>query len=325
MADHACVRAFVPYVFVWMVTVAAHSSKEVARAPYDVHLALEYAYISTAAYCGTPKSPRKTLEAWRCGPACDHVQGMQRVQQVVSDKGSISALIGRLHGRCVVGFRGSARIKNWLLNLASAWHANPNRYGINCTSEGKDCWVGSGWLRAYRRIREYIRGNLTAIGCQPGRDNVTVTGHSLGAAVAQIAMFDFSAQGYHIDTSYVFGSPRVGDTTWARAFETRLGLSTVFRVTFHHDPVPRLPSQTFGYMHAGTEVYYKSNMSEVYVVCAVPGEDPSCINSSGDIIKLIKRCLKGNCDHLKYMAPEKTISMSGASCAAHADASSIWV
>jgi len=216
-------------------------------------------------------------------------------------------------------------LRNWLQDLKTIWHGNPNRHGIICKYGGKDCWVGSGWLAVYIKIRQYIVGNLTVLGCFPWRDNVTLTGHSLGAALAQLAMLDLNGQGFRIVTSYVFGSPRVGDTTWANAFETRIGLGTVYHVTLRHDPVPRLPPRATGYVHASTEVFYKGNTSEGYTICAAPTEDPRCIDSSGNTIRLIKQCLKGDCDHLKYMTPEKTILMSGASCTTRVDKSSIWV
>lgn len=46
-----------------------------------------------------------------------------------------------------------------------------------------------------------------------------VTGHSLGGAVAVLAMVDLVDLGWTVHEAYTFGMPRAGDATFARAFD----------------------------------------------------------------------------------------------------------
>ena len=44
---------------------------------------------------------------------------------------------------------------------------------------------------------------------------ITITGHSLGGALATHALAILSAQGFQIKNFYTFGSPRVGDSKFS--------------------------------------------------------------------------------------------------------------
>lgn len=163
----------------------------------------------------------------------------------------------------------------------------------------------------YAALRENLKGNLTAIGCAPGSE-VAVTGHSLGAAVAQLAMFDLAGDGYRIVRSYVFGSPRVGNQAWAMAFQARLAGTEVYLVTHGRDPVPHLPLASFGFTHTAAEVFYRNTTAEGYSVCPEP-EPGRCAASYRSLSVLIFECVRhvANCDHVWYMLDRKDIPMGG--------------
>eukprot|EP00418_Pyrodinium_bahamense_P081184 CAMPEP_0179073552 /NCGR_PEP_ID=MMETSP0796-20121207/32628_1 /TAXON_ID=73915 /ORGANISM="Pyrodinium bahamense, Strain pbaha01" /LENGTH=328 /DNA_ID=CAMNT_0020770745 /DNA_START=41 /DNA_END=1027 /DNA_ORIENTATION=+ len=295
----------------------AHSVDEGLRTGYSEQEALEFAYLSTAAYCGAPRFSRRALEAWRCGAACSHVHGMRSARQVLADGNwaDASALVGRLRGRCVVAFRGTADRTDWLEDLKSGWHTDANLHGFNCSSGNASCRVGSGWLAVYQAIRDYVRGNLSAIGCRPGA-RIAFAGHSLGAATAQLAMFDLGTQGYRVDRSYVFGSPRTGDASWAMAFEALFGSSSLYRVNLDRDPVPHVPMRDLGFVHASTEVFYKGNTSGGFVTCDMHDKGERCSGQYHHLSQLILGCVSRvqHCDHLRYMTARKVIPMDGASC-----------
>jgi Lipase (class 3) len=77
---------------------------------------------------------------------------------------------------------------------------------------------------------------------------LVVTGHSLGAALCSLYVLD-NATNARINTAqvYTFGSPRVGDTKFVRAFDA-LDL-TSWRIVNTPDIIPDLPPKIFGYRH----------------------------------------------------------------------------
>ena len=77
-----------------------------------------------------------------------------------------------------------------------------------------------------------------------------VTGHSLGAALAEIAALDLAATVVMPTSLYTFGCPRVGDDTWYKYFDTAL-TGEHYRVTHYADPVPHLPPEVRGSVESG--------------------------------------------------------------------------
>ncbi|WKY12668.1 hypothetical protein Q1695_003901 [Nippostrongylus brasiliensis] len=71
---------------------------------------------------------------------------------------------------------------------------------------------------------------------------ITLTGHSLGGALAALAAARIANQGFRSGdqiTMYTFGEPRVGDLTFATNFDSMIKNS--YRVVFGRDSIPHLP------------------------------------------------------------------------------------
>mmetsp|Transcript_103140 Transcript_103140/g.274210 ORF Transcript_103140/g.274210 Transcript_103140/m.274210 type:complete len:342 (-) Transcript_103140:98-1123(-) len=297
-----------------------------AASPYNEREALRYAYISTAAYCGAGRTNVSALERWDCGPPCQNAPGLRKVRQIMPPAGfDAYAIIGKHtgffdwhRGLCVLGFRGTSDLMGWVSDLESLELVELPQYGINCTFRGKNCKVGDGFIKNYLAIAEYIRGNLSAIGCGPG-SRLTVTGHSLGAAEAVLAMYDLHTRGYKIQTSYTYGQPRVGDATFVSAFEKDIGPDTCYRVSYRRDPIVHLFWLGYGFSgrfrHISREVFYSGNVSQGYRICDGSGEDPKCSAQFQNTWGLLYACLNlNNCDHLHYMTAEKKVPMDSSSC-----------
>eukprot|EP00451_Oxyrrhis_marina_P009827 CAMPEP_0204325948 /NCGR_PEP_ID=MMETSP0469-20131031/11422_1 /ASSEMBLY_ACC=CAM_ASM_000384 /TAXON_ID=2969 /ORGANISM="Oxyrrhis marina" /LENGTH=89 /DNA_ID=CAMNT_0051307893 /DNA_START=19 /DNA_END=284 /DNA_ORIENTATION=- len=79
-----------------------------ALGAYDEKEALDFAYMSAAAYCGYPHTSRTSLELWDCGPACSNVTGdVTDVRQIINDgKTDAYGYVARRGDRCVLAFRG---------------------------------------------------------------------------------------------------------------------------------------------------------------------------------------------------------------------------
>lgn len=106
-----------------------------------------------------------------------------------------------------------------------------------------------GFVNAYLsvrdRIHEYLKNNPVS--------NVTVTGHSLGGAIASLCAVDIQynfGNKVNIDI-YTFGAPRVGNDGFRESFNQRVPNS--FRFVYGMDIVPALPRPWQGYRHVDTE------------------------------------------------------------------------
>ncbi len=82
---------------------------------------------------------------------------------------------------------------------------------------------------------------------------LTITGHSLGAAVLTLFVVHNSsaANTVHPLRVYTFASPMVGDADFVSRYEES-GVDT-WRIVVDRDTVPKLPGTTLGYRHVGTE------------------------------------------------------------------------
>merc|ERR1712048_99335 len=158
--------------------------------------------------------------------------------------------------------------------------------------------------------------NLKRIGCDTTQP-LAVTGHSLGAAEATLAMFDLHNDGYNVIESYTFGQPRVGDANFKAAFESKFGDIEPFRVTHANDPIVQTPFTSSGFEHLSTEVYYKKTSKEGFAVCDGSGEDGTCADSrAGEFFAAGLECVTNpsNCAHLTYLQPALKVMMNGNSC-----------
>merc|ERR1712136_230424 len=90
-------------------------------------------------------------------------------------------------------------------------------------------------------------------------------GHSMGAAVAHLAMYTLHQLGFHITEAYTFESPRVGNQAYVDAFEDLF--------------LDRIPMYRLGYVHVRQEVFYNETTSgvEFHKICDdASQEDVTC-------------------------------------------------
>jgi len=294
-----------------------------ALATYQEDKALTYAYLCAASACSYPQFDNSNLLNWECGPACQAVPGMSDVFIVNKTKDDAFMYGGRITNpkftvadQCILVFRGTSDIAGWMQDFKSLSLTNLPKAVIPCSHGGKDCNVGSGFINNYLDLAPAIKTNLKRIGCDSSQP-LAITGHSLGAAEATLAMWDLTNEGYNVIESYTFGQPRVGDAVFKGAFEAKFGDIEPFRVTHANDPIPQSPFTSSGFVHLATEVYYKKTSKEGHVVCDGSGEDKTCADSrSGEFITagLVCATNPSKCAHLTYLQPAMTIMMNGDSC-----------
>ncbi|KAI5564129.1 hypothetical protein BDE02_14G038900 [Populus trichocarpa] len=161
------------------------------------------------------------------------------------------AEIARLGRRdVVVAFRGTATCLEWLENLRATLTQLPNS---DCGKKGSDDsgpMVESGFLSLYtsgtpmgpslqEMVRQEIKRLLHTYGDEPL--SLTITGHSLGAALATLAAYDIKTtfNCAPLVTVISFGGPRVGNRSFRRHLEKQG--TKVLRIVNSDDVITKVP------------------------------------------------------------------------------------
>lgn len=145
-----------------------------------------------------------------------------------------------------MAFRGTDpdSLANWIVDLDASEGTD---YGLIPGAR-----VHSGFFGAYQALSAILAADFNQLRTQYPSYQVLFTGHSLGAAVANLAAVDLLAvhgQGSQA-VLYNFGSPRVGNNAYATYGENNVGVT--YRVTHYDDIVPHLPGESSDFWHIGT-------------------------------------------------------------------------
>ncbi len=262
-------------ITIFLIVLATAVAIVTADLAYDRTLADTLWSFSQAAYCEP-----KVIKDFEC-KACKRIrsdysqQPFSRTPIVVSHAPTDSQgfVVAREAGAgqvdVFVSFRGTVAtsIKDWLddlkyLELVVPWEGNAR--------------VHRGFLEAYEGVRDQTIAAIKVLTAHATHVNIVVTGHSLGAAIADIAALDMKMNFFPDATVslYTFGCPRVGDTTFAALVDSYT--DAAWRVTHYKDIAVHFPFKsdalTFHFHHVGTEVYYNEEFSG-WRQCDGSGED----------------------------------------------------
>jgi len=240
----------------------------------EAHTSIGYAAVS---YCDATK-----FESWTCGEQCRAVPALTNVTVSQHKETQGLAFIGYddASNTIVVSFRGTVLLdfKNWWSDLSSIQLKSTPLCPV------KDCQIGGGFLDAYDHLKDKIFIGLRAIVASHPDAQISVTGHSLGASLADIFVLDCHVQGTYINTEITAGSPRTGNKAFADHFDSING--TRWRLTHDQDPIPHLPPGGLapvlnGFWHIKQEVFFPQEICTgkcEYKVCTEgDGEDKNCI------------------------------------------------
>ncbi len=225
---------------------------------YDGSQATKSLWLSAAAYCGKDAYPSHVFKGVTSGFV---------YTKTISDSATdTQGYIGYLPSdkSIYVVFRGSQSIRNWISNLDA--FKTPYTSFPEC-----NCQVHKGFYAAEQKVISGIISEVKALQSAHSGYSVKVTGHSLGAALAQLTSLDLLKAGIS-NSVYNFGQPRTGDQTYAAFATSKL---TTWRVTHNKDTVPHLPYTTvMEFYHVCTEQF--ENSSGAVKTCNNSCEDPSC-------------------------------------------------
>ncbi|XP_054778858.1 phospholipase A1-IIgamma-like [Prosopis cineraria] len=185
---------------------------------------------------------------------------------VATDEGK--AILGRRD--IAIAWRGTQQMVEWAKDFEFILDDAPIVFGPNKS----DIKVHRGFYSIYTATHSKSIFNKTSARTQvlteirrlvdkfKGEEvSITVSGHSLGAAIATLNAVDIVANGINIRkdesdkacpvTAFVFASPRVGDPDFRKFFSSQKDLR-ILRITNKNDIVPRHPF--LGYADVGEEL-----------------------------------------------------------------------
>lgn len=166
-----------------------------------------------------------------------------------------------------VAFRGSSSIRDWLSNLDA--RKVPYTSFPEC-----DCFVHKGFYEAEQKVIATIVKEVDALTKRFPHYQVKVTGHSLGAAMAQLTSMDLYKAGFKNVSVIDFGQPRTGDLKYATFATNTLAIPT-WRVTHNRDNVPHLPTEkVMDFFHVCREEF--EDVDGNLKTCDTSCEDPTC-------------------------------------------------
>ena len=174
--------------------------------------------------------------------------------QIFSTEGTEAYLLAD-DEKMIVVFRGSDQIQDWLNDLDIDLIGGP--------MGGK---VHEGFTRMFHFVWRDLQVAIRELKAEAAAQNrslpLWVTGHSLGAALATLATAYLREKDQPVQGLYSFGSPRVGDRTFASRFNADFGDKT-FRIVNKNDVITRLPPRALSYSHVG-QLYFFDGLGKLH-------------------------------------------------------------
>lgn len=133
----------------------------------------------------------------------------------------------------IVAFRGTSSTTDWISDAM----ASQSKY--RCMNNAGQSHRG--FSNIYYSARNSI---LTALADLSADQTLYVAGHSLGGGLAALCALDLAVNSaYRNPIVYTFGSPRVGNLAFSKAYESKVNAS--FRVHNRFDIVTHLPPENY--------------------------------------------------------------------------------
>ena len=227
---------------------------------YDINTSNISVWLSGAAYCN--KEGYSSMEL--AGPAND----FQYYETLYDKSTDLQGYTGVIHEtkQLYVVFRGSASITNWL-DDAEVLQVPYNTFP-EC-----NCKVHTGFYKSAKNIYPQVESSIRDMLDIFPKYMITVTGHSYGAAVANLVAMELVSNNY-MASVYNYGQPRIGNSAYADFVNTKL--SNNWRFTHHKDMVPHVPPTTgLHYYHSCREVY-EDEKHNLHICSNTDCEDPNC-------------------------------------------------
>jgi len=236
-----------------------------------------YTWYASAGYC----QPNATL-AWTCGTSCDNNPGFKPIASGGNGDSVQFWFVGYdpSLNEVIVSHQGTdPKELDSLLTDAEILRGQLNKDSSLFPGIDDSIEVHDGFKDAQADTATDILAAVQEGMSQYNTSAVTLTGHSLGAAIALLDSVYLPLHLPHNTTfkTTVYGLPRVGNQAFADYVDKHV--SQLTHVNNKEDPIPTLPGRFLGYAHPAGEVHIED--SNEWDAC--PGQD----NES-------KRCIVGD-------------------------------
>ncbi|KAK0202293.1 alpha/beta-hydrolase, partial [Desarmillaria ectypa] len=212
------------------------------------------AFFSRMVYCSST-----SVTTFSCGAPCDALDAESvEILETGGDGGVVPRFIiahDKLTNSIVVAHQGTDP-ENILSILNDAEFVPTPIDTEYFPSAARNIQVHSGFLETFSRTASTILATAQSALASTGAENVVLTGHSLGGALATLdaLMLNDALTNVSIKTA-TFGSPRVGNQAFADFVDASFSKGSYARITNKADPVPHLPPLVLGFVHAQGEVH----------------------------------------------------------------------
>ncbi len=141
----------------------------------------------------------------------------------------------------ILAFRGSQTSEDWQTDFNTKLVNSE----VGLVHWGFKNAIDSIWDKVEQLVDEF----------QSQKQSLWVTGHSLGGALATLAVDRLTEKNIEVSGMYTFGQPRVGDKDFAENFDDKIKYRA-FRFVNDEDIVTRVPPRVMGYEHIGTVRFF---------------------------------------------------------------------
>jgi len=250
-----------------------------------------FTQFARAAYCPVDK-----LMSWTCGEACEANPNF--IPTLAGGMGNAVQFFFVGYNKdsqtVIVSHQGTDPVKL----MSDLTDLNVLKGELNSTlfpNAPAGLEIHSGFRDEHALTADEIRTEVQRLIAEKGANQVTVVGHSLGGALAELDALSLrlilpASVGVNAVT---YGTPRVGTPDFVSFFDSQV--TDFKRVNNENDLVPIVPGRFLGFSHPQGEIHIVDDDTKEIVAC--PGND----NADEDKcqIKTVPSILSGNIiDHL---------------------------
>ncbi len=233
---------------------------------YSARDATWMAEMSALAYRG-PDLIGKQLRRW----------GFALVSEILDPATDTNGFIASRDKLLVVSFRGTSGFRDFVTD------GDIRRVRPGWAAGG----VHSGFSTALDSVWSQVTSKLGPPSAQ--QKDIWVTGHSLGAALAQLAALRLARAGYRVHRVYTFGTPRIGDRDFVADYDRRLGAQSFPHVNWR-DIVTRVPPAALGF-HAAASAKTRQFTGAKHELKVLPEQASDALGVPGDWRTAVKNSI----------------------------------
>ncbi|KAJ7928052.1 Alpha/Beta hydrolase protein [Mycena leptocephala] len=270
----------------------------------DLNALDSFTQFARAAYCPVDK-----LMSWTCGEACDANPDFQATLAGGMGNAVQFFFVGYYpkSNSVIVSHQGTDPVKL----MSDLTDLNVLKGELNSTlfpGAPAGLEIHSGFRDEHALTADEIRTEVERLIAKEGANQVTVVGHSLGGALAELDALSLRLilpQEVGVN-AVTYGTPRVGTSDFVSFFDSQV--TDFKRVNNENDLVPIVPGRFLGFAHPQGEIHIVDDDNKEIVAC--PGNDNA--DQEKCQIKTVPSILSGNIIH--HLGPYNGIFIGSVFC-----------